>query len=158
MRHRWLAALSALVVIAPFIASVKAADSGVTLIGFGLIPGNALDRSGLDGKEICPTFKTELECIDQAQLGGLGSAIAYAGVGNVFLMVPDRGPFDGRTDVPYDDRFHFVDLSVTGPSFSYPLQPNIQPQLLDTRFYKTDSGKRFVGDSSDLPDVSIRKV
>src|SRR5262245_24428842 len=39
MKHRWLAALSALAVTATFIGPAKAVDSGVTLIGFGLIPG-----------------------------------------------------------------------------------------------------------------------
>ena len=149
MRHRWLAVVSALVVIVPFIASVKAADPGVTLIGFGLIPGDALDKSGLAGKEICQA-DDELNCIDRATLGGLGSALAYTGFDNVFLAVPDRGPFDGQTDLPYLDRFHFMKLSVTGPAFAYPSQPNIQAQLLDTRFLKTLSGQKFVGDSSNL--------
>jgi hypothetical protein len=44
-------------------------------------------------------------CIDAATLGGFGSGFTYTGHDNVFLGVPDRGPFDGRTDVPYPTRF-----------------------------------------------------
>src|ERR1700741_2087640 len=100
MRHRWLTALSALAVIVPFVAPVMAApDPGVTFLGFGRVPGTDLDKSRLAGKDICPVNDADA-CIDQATLGGFGSALAYTDVGNVFLMTPDRGPFDGRTDVP----------------------------------------------------------
>jgi hypothetical protein len=149
MTHRWRTALCALVVAVPFIASVKAADPGVTLIGFGLVPGDTLDQSGLAGKEICQA-DDELNCIDRATLGGFGSALAYTGFDNVFLAVPDRGPFDGRTDVPYLDRFHFMRLSLTGSTFAYPSQPNVQMKLLDTQFLKTFLGQNFVGDSSNI--------
>jgi len=33
-------------------------------------------------------------CIDQATLGGLGSAVTDTGFSDVFLAVPDRGPSD----------------------------------------------------------------
>ena len=56
-------------------------------------------------------------CIDQATLGGFGSAITYTGFDNVFLAVPDRGPFDGRTDIPYRDRFDFFHLTVNVTAF-----------------------------------------
>jgi Esterase-like activity of phytase len=69
--------------------------------------------------------------------------VAYTGFNNVFLTVPDRGPFDGRTDVLYRDRFHFMRIRINSAgSF-----PNISTTLLDTRFLK--AGRRnFVGDSS----------
>src|SRR5690242_7241203 len=163
MRHRWLTAVSALAVIVPFVASVQAApDAGVTFLGFGRVPGDDLDKSGLAGKDICRVDDAD-DCIDQATLGGFGSALAYTGVGNVFLATPDRGPFDGRTDVPYADRFHFMSLSTPTGTFSYPDTPNITVSLLDTRLLKANSGKNFVGDSSntawrfDPEGVSVSK-
>jgi len=143
MRHRWLASLSVLVLVGLFIASLGAANPGVSLIGVGLVPGNSLDKSGLAGQSICQADDVT-NCIDQAILGGFGSALAYTGFDNVFLTVPDRGPFDGRTDVPYLDRFHFMHFTVdTGSPF-----PNIRAVLLDTRFVKGHANQDFVGSSS----------
>ena len=149
MRHRWLAPVSALVLIVPFVASLTAADPGVTLIGFGLVPGDSLDKSGLAGQQIC-RVDDPTDCIDRATLGGFGSALTYTGFDHVFLSVPDRGPFDGRTDVPYLDRFHFMHLTIAGSSFDYPTAPNVQMRLLDTRFLKANGNQNFVGDSSQF--------
>src|SRR5687767_10411615 len=108
-----------------FAAAASAADPGVTLIGRGLVPGNAQDLSGLAGQPICQLGNPD-NCIDQATFGGFGSAIAYSGHDDVFLAAPDRGPFDGRTDVPYKDRVHLLHINLTlGAAF-----PNIQTTLL----------------------------
>src|SRR6476659_7690991 len=104
MKSKWLVSACAAMAAAAVVA-LSAANPGVTLIGVGAIPGNSLDRSGLAGKTIC-RIDDDTACIDQATLAGLGSGVTYTGFTNVFLAVPDRGPFDGRTDVPYEDRFH----------------------------------------------------
>jgi len=148
MRHRWPAVLSALVLLVPFVASLKAADPPIALIGFGLVPGHSLDKSGLSGQQICQVDDAT-NCIDRATLGGFGSGLTYTGFDDVFLTVPDRGPFDGRTDVPYLDRFHFMHLTVGGV-FDYPGTPNIHATLLDTRFLKAPGNQNFVGDSSEF--------
>jgi len=72
-------------------------------------------------------------------LGGMGSAITYAG-GNDFLALPDRGPnavpFDSDVDdtVAYVNRFHTVHLNLT-PSHSdsglpFELNPLLQQTTL----------------------------
>jgi hypothetical protein len=143
MRQRWLAAATAVILISPFVAQIRAVNPGVTLIGVGGVAGNALDLSGLAGQQIC-SIDNPTSCIDQATMGGFGSALTYTGFDNVFLAVPDRGPFDGRTDVPYRDRFNFLHLTVSvGAAF-----PNIRALLLDTRFLKDQGNQSFVGDSS----------
>lgn len=143
MKHPWLAALSACVLVVPFIVSVNAANPGVALIGVGVVPGTALDKSGLAGQTICQSDDNS-NCIDQAILGGFGSALTYTGFDNVFVAVPDRGPFDGRTDVPYRDRFNFLHLTVdTTAAF-----PNIRALLLDTRFLKAEGNQDLVGSSA----------
>ena len=67
-------------------------------------------------------------------LGGLGSAITYAG-GKTFLALPDRGPnavsFDSNVDdtVSYINRFHTITMDLRankGPGLPYTLTPTLQ--------------------------------
>ncbi len=112
---------------------------GITLIGKGVISGTALDKSGLTGN-ICQAG-VPANCVPKAIFGGFGSDITYTGHDNVFIAAPDRGPFDGLTDVPYLDRFHFLHITTdVGAPF-----PNIRTVLLDTRFLKNEVGQTFVG-------------
>ena len=151
MTHRWRPALLAGLFIGTAVLPLHAvpppaSDPGITFIGHGAVPGNALDLSGLNGKSICPAPGPDeaLPCIDQATFGGWGSGISYTGHDNVFLAVPDRGPFDGRTDVPYLDRFNFVHITV---DTNAPMANNITVKLLDTRFMKDEHDQSFVGDA-----------
>lgn len=112
---------------------------GITLIGKGVVSGNALDKSGLTGN-ICQQG-APANCVSKAIFGGFGSDITYTGHDNVFIAAPDRGPFDGLTDVPYSDRFHFLHITTdVGAPF-----PNIRTVLLETRFLTNESGNTFVG-------------
>lgn len=76
----------------------------VSLVGSGSIAGNATDQSGLTGL-------LEDGITPGNLVGGLGSAISYGGVGNLYLATPDRGPADGTTS--YVDRAYVVDLGLT---------------------------------------------
>lgn len=143
MRLGWRAGIVATMLAGYAFINLSAADPGVSFIGMGLVDGSALDRSGLDGQPIC-RIGSSTDCIDQATLGGFGSGMTYTGHDNVFLAVPDRGPFDGRTSVPYFDRFHFLHMTVD-PSKPF---PNVTATLLDTRLLKDTGGRSFVGDSS----------
>ena len=117
----------------------QALTPGITLIGKGVVSGNALDTSGLTGN-ICQASALA-NCVPKAIFGGFGSDMTYTGHDNVFLAAPDRGPFDGLTDVPYLDRFYFLHITTdVGAPF-----PNIRTVLLDTRFLKNKSGENFVG-------------
>lgn len=112
---------------------------GITLIGKGVVSGSALDTSGLAGN-ICQE-SAPANCVPKAIFGGFGSDLTYTGHDNVFIAAPDRGPFDGLTDVPYLDRFYFLHITTdVGAPF-----PNIRTVLLDTRFFKDQGGKSFVG-------------
>ena len=146
MKHRGPALVSAFgLTIFAFVASLGAVDPGVSLIGFGLVPGTDLDKSGLAGRRICQ-FDNADNCIDQATFGGFGSALAYTGFDGVFMGVPDRGPFDGRTDVPYRDRVHYLHLALdTAAAF-----PNIRTTLLDTVFLRATGDTDLVGSSADV--------
>ena len=112
---------------------------GITLIGKGLVSASALDKSGLTGN-ICQAG-VPANCVSKSVFGGFGSDLTYTGHDNVFIAAPDRGPFDGLTDVPYLDRFHFLHITT---DLDAPF-PNIHTVLLDTRFLKNESNQTFVG-------------
>ncbi|MEO7274228.1 MAG: esterase-like activity of phytase family protein [Vicinamibacterales bacterium] len=144
MTHRWLT-FAGWSVFGWLALTLSASDRGVTLVGMGLVPGDALDLSGLAGQTICQR-ENDAVCIDQATFGGFGSALAYTGHDNVFIAAPDRGPFDGRTSVPYLDRVHFLHLGLD-PKAAF---PNIRTTLLDTRFLTTEGNRPLVGDAYDF--------
>lgn len=148
MKHRWLAVATALtVLVSPVLMNAAdPPDPGVTLIGVGSVPGSALDLSGLQDSQICAIDVDKnptANCINGALLGGFGSAFTYTGHDDVFLGVPDRGPFDGRTTVPFPDRFHFFHVTLD-PTAAF---PNITTSLLDTRFFTGTANTSFVGDA-----------
>ena len=117
----------------------KPLPPGITFIGKGVVSGSALDKSGLTGN-ICQAG-AHANCVPKAIFGGFGSDITYTGHDDVFIAAPDRGPFDGLTDVPYLDRFYFLHITTdVGAPF-----PNIHTALLDTRFLKNENGENFVG-------------
>ena len=117
----------------------KPLTPGITLIGKGVVSGSALDNSGLAGN-ICQAG-VPANCVPKAIFGGFGSDITYTGHDDVFIAAPDRGPFDGLTDVPYLDRFYSLHITTdVGAPF-----PNIRTVLLDTRFLKNENGDNFVG-------------
>jgi hypothetical protein len=133
---RWFAAgLS--VVLASLSALVASAPPGIELVASGRIAADGLDKSGLQGM-ICQAGNPA-NCIPHATFGGLGSALAYTGHDNVFLGLPDRGPFDGLTDAPYLDRVQFVHITTDLATRA------VTTQLLDTRFLTNEFGQRFVG-------------
>ena len=87
----------------------RAEAAAIELLGVGEIPGTDSDGLALDP----PTLVNPAtgEEFPHDGVGGLGSAIAYTGIGNRYLMTPDRGPADGT--VPYLDRYYLLDIAVT---------------------------------------------
>src|SRR5215470_14500607 len=129
--------IRALLILVLLPSAVWAQPAGVTLIGKGFVNGAALDLSGLTGN-ICQAG-VPTNCVPKAIFGGFGSDITYTGHDDVFIAAPDRGPFDGVTDVPYLNRVHFLHI-VTDPAAPF---PNISLTLLDTRMLKNEAGKVF---------------
>ncbi len=120
-------------------SSLWAATPGITLIGKGTLSGATLDTSGLKGK-ICQDGNPA-NCLPKAILGGFGSALAYTGFYDVFIAAPDRGPFDGLTNVAHRDRFYFFKITTLRRA---PF-PNIKVELLDTRLLKNPYDQPLVG-------------
>ena len=70
------------------------------------------------------------------RLGGFGSAIAYTGQGNKYLILPDRGPGDGANS--YSCRFHLAEITVSTTG-------KIDFKLLKTTLLKTPEGSPLTG-------------
>jgi len=105
----------------------------VQLLGKTSISGTASDLSSM---------KNLLE--DKSpnnRLGGFGSAIAYTGQGNKYLLLPDRGPGDGANS--YSCRFHLAEITVSTPG-------KIDFKLLKTTLFKTPEGNLLTGLSKDF--------
>ena len=133
---RWLRASLATLFIS-LSTLFAAAPPGIELVATGYIPGNLLDKSGLTGV-ICQAGNPT-NCVPKAIFGGLGSDLTYTGHDNVFIAAPDRGPFDGLTDVPFLDRLHFLHITTNLQS------RQVSTVLLDTRFLKNEFGDQFLG-------------
>lgn len=158
MRNRWNSALAVLLLVAAsvWVASwpprLQAAAPGITLVGKGLVSGSGTDKSGLTGS-ICQASDPS-NCVSEAIFGGFGSDLTYTGHDNVFIAAPDRGPFDGLTNVPYLDRFHFLYMTTdVGAAF-----PNIRTVLLDTRFLKNERAQTLLGAAGAFDPASEQKT
>ena len=141
---RWLRVGLVATLFVPFSLVFAAAPPGIELVATGYIPGNVLDKSGLTGV-ICQAGNPT-NCVPKAVFGGLGSDLSYTGHDNVFIAAPDRGPFDGLTDVPFLDRLHFLHITTNLQS------KQVSTVLLDTRLLKNEFGEPFLGaaDAFDL--------
>lgn len=117
----------------------------IILLGEAQLPGDSTDLSGLTGKLSDGTPAN--------RLGGLGSAIAYTGQGNRYILVSDRGPHDGNSN--FLCRFHTLQITIN-PRGSKP----VQARLIETRLLTTAEGKNFVGSlkafDSREPSRSLR--
>src|SRR5262245_23855143 len=149
---RWLRAALAASLLLSFSTVFASAPPGIQLVATGRLPGNVLDKSGLTG-DICQAGNA-LNCVPKAVFGGLGSDLTYTGHDNVFIAAPDRGPFDGLTDVPFLDRVHFLHLTTDLK------KREVSWALLDTRFLKNEFGQRFLGAAGafdpDNPSATLR--
>jgi hypothetical protein len=128
--------LAACLLTLTFLVSAKA---DVKLIAVGSVPGDATDRSGLTDVLSDGT--------PHNRLGGMGSAIAYTGAGNRYVMAPDRGPGDGTPK--YKLRYHVMEIGVLPGD-----KPEVKIELLSTTLLRTEEGKHFIGayDEFDAQD------
>lgn len=108
-----------------------AAAAPIELIGTGTLPGNASD-----GLKLVPKILEDGTPHDR--VGGFGSALAYTGAGDLYIGVPDRGPFDGRTS--YLDRYYLLNIAVTpgGPT-------PVAVSLVAATLLSNEAGALFTG-------------
>jgi hypothetical protein len=117
-------------VFATALCFAGAAQAGVQLIAIGTIDAHIEDRSS------ATTAPLE-NAVAGNRLGGMGSALAYAG-GTTFLALPDRGPnanpYNPLIDdtVSYIPRFHTIDLRLSPSDPGSALPFTLTPTMLDT--------------------------
>jgi hypothetical protein len=131
----------------------------------GLLAVGTLDQSRAGSFADLSGLNYNLENgVKATELGGFGSAIAYAGA-NVFLALPDRGPnavtFDPSIDntASYINRFHTVTMDLqpnkSGTGLPYTLTPTLRATTLlwslTPLVYGTGSG---LGVGSGVPPVN----
>jgi hypothetical protein len=135
----------AIVTLATILVLHAPAPADVVFLAKTSFAGDAIDRSGLSGKLEDGTPRN--------RLGGLGSAIAYSGQGNRFIMASDRGPADGA--VSFQCRMHFVDIIVKSER-----RAEVKASLRDTVLLKDEEGRSFLGIASAFdpirPATSLR--
>lgn len=114
------------------------AHAGVALIGKGSLSGS--DLSGLTGT---------LENGAAANiLGGLGSAVAWAG-GDTFLLTPDRGPNATTWNAAVDNttswipRFQSLNLGLSSASFSAGSVATLSPVLHATTLLSSTTALNY---------------
>lgn len=126
------------VVVPALLATAPAAHAGVSLIGIGTLSGT--DLSGLTG--------TLENGVSANLLGGLGSAIAWAG-GDTFLMTPDRGPNAVAWNSAVDDtaswipRFQTVSLGLSTAVFSSGSVTSLSPTLTATTLLSSNTALNY---------------
>lgn len=135
------AAVAAAVVISS-VNAVLAADPGVTFIGEGAIPGNAVDQSNLKG-----TLE-DAAATPRNQAGGFGSAIAYSGREDLYYGTPDRGPADGTTT--YIDRIYGIRIGVTPAGGG---KYTITPRIVSTKLMRASGNTYFTGSAKAFDET-----
>jgi hypothetical protein len=113
-------------------ALTQGAAAEIKLLARTSIPGDASDRSGLKDKLEDGT--------PHNRLGSFGSAIAYTGRGNRYVLVADRGPTDGA--VSYHCRLQFFDISAA--------PGRLEATLVETVLLRDSAGEPFTGRAADL--------
>jgi hypothetical protein len=146
MRLNWTITTTLLCASA-FTAASSAAT--ITYIGTGLVPGDALDFSGLTGK-----ITGGAGTIPHNLLGAFGSGITYTGAKNLYVMVNDRGYSDGITTPSYLNRFQIFTITVNATA------KTVTPTLVDTRLMLNEQGQNLVGQTSEFsltaPSTTLR--
>lgn len=103
----------------------------VTLLGPVAFPPNATDQSGLKG--------SIADGVPANALASHGSAIAWTGRDNTFLMLSDRGPLK----VDYPTRFHTVEFAIDDDGM-----PSAAPRCSATTMFTDDKGAPMTGGSA----------
>src|SRR5262245_27357945 len=129
--------------VLPLVVCLARAE--ITYLGKAVIPGTAKDLSGMKD--------TSGEGTPANRLGGMGSAIAYTGRGNRYVLVSDRGPADGASD--FVCRFHYFDITVSTDA-----RVPVRAKLVSTKLLTTEKGERLVGSlgafDAEHPEKSLR--
>lgn len=117
----------------------------VSLVGVASISGETLDLSGLH-QQLLPEVDTDFDefkpktKFTNDMLGGI-SAIAWAGEGDLYWCLSDRGPLDGA--VAWDCRVQQIRITLVNGEDNQP--PKIATKLVRTVLLRDQRGIPFTG-------------
>ena len=126
----------------PLLKDDNSEKLAVQLIGVGAIAGTAKDGSGLH-EELVPAEGTSDDEIPAGRkfyndmFGGI-SAIAWTGDGDLYWMLPDRGPLDGAVDWTCRVEKVRIKIDVNG-------QTPVEVEPVETVMLKNRDGIPFTG-------------
>ena len=122
--------------------------SEVSLVGVGLISGEATDLSGLhqtltpDVPNSAGEVSTDAKFTND-MLGGI-SAIAWTGKEDLYWCLPDRGPLDGAVD--WKCRIHQIRITASAGNRQLANgQTQVNTELVSTVLLKDKRGTAFTG-------------
>ncbi len=138
---RWATAFGVGIVLAGGVCRGK-----VTFLGYAVVDGSQPDMSGL-------TNKLE-DGSSNGMFDGFGSGIAYAGQGNRYVLMADRGPnktpYGGGDAVDnttsYNCRFQIADINVIQEGAGW----KVSVKLVGTSVLRDEDGRGFVGLSTAI--------
>ena len=142
---------SLLVVTLALVTPLVASAQEVRFIGAAVIDGKGSDLSGL------PSSLLEDGVSPLNGLNGFGSAMAYTGFENRYLLLPDRGPnkieYKGGEAVDnttsYPSRFQTFDITVVQDA-GRPTGWRVDMKHVATTLLKNGAGDQYVGISTAL--------
>ena len=89
--------------------------------------------TALDGLAVTPARLED--GVPNNQIGGFGSAIAYTGVGDLYVTTPDRGPNAGADS--YVERAYLLELSLAGGT--------VTPAFRGGAILRNEAGQTLIG-------------
>jgi hypothetical protein len=138
-----------LILALALLAPLSATAQKVRFIGTGMVDGTGSDLSGL------PSALLEDGISPMNGLNGFGSALAYTGAGNRYLMLADRGPnkveFKGGEAVDnttsYPNRYQTFDITVVQDT-ARATGWRVDMKHVGTTLLKNPAGEQFLGIST----------
>lgn len=113
---------------------ISGAGAGVELIGRAAVPAHTSDLSGLTN--------TIGSNIPHDRFGGWGSAIAWTGQGNRYVVASDRGPGDGGS--AFRCRVHVIEIAVPGT-----VGGELKLSIAQTVLLTTSDGQPYWGNTGN---------
>ena len=146
MRNAWIGIGTVLAMFAWGCPCLAGAAGGVELIGRAAVSAQVTDLSGLEN--------VIGSNIPHNRFGGWGSAIAWTGQGNRYVVASDRGPGDGSS--AFRCRVHVIEIvppGVSGGADAREVKVSIERTVMLT----TSDGKPYWGNTGNykLDDQSL---
>ncbi len=131
-----------LILLAILPPAAVVAGPPIELVGRGTIPGDRSDFSGLKGQLDDGTPAN--------RVGAIGSAIAYTGKRNLYVMVPDRGPNASQFNPSVDNSTRYRSRAELFEIVVDLKAGQVKARLVGTRLFTDEHGAPLTGLSTEF--------